>query len=97
MLWRRLRRRNVHGMKFRRQHPVGGFILDFFCEEANLAVELDGGGHAEAGQTGCDARRTEKLEELGIRVLRFWNMDVLLNADGVLQRILEAGLKRQSL
>jgi very-short-patch-repair endonuclease len=77
-------------MKFRRQHPIGGFILDFFCEEAGLAIELDGGGHAEAGQSGSDAQRTERLTQQGIRVLRFWNTDVLLNVDGVLRRILDA-------
>jgi very-short-patch-repair endonuclease len=64
--------------------------VDFFCEEARLVVELDGGGHAEPDQTGYDAQRTERLEQMGIRVLRFWNPDVLLNVDGVLQRILES-------
>jgi very-short-patch-repair endonuclease len=89
VLWQLLRRRNLNGLKFRRQHPLGGFIVDFFCEKARLVVELDGGGHAEAGQTGYDAQRTVRLERLGVRVLRFWNRDVLLNAEGVLERILE--------
>ena len=76
-------------MKFRRQHAVGSYILDFYCGDARLAIELDGGGHAEEGQAQYDARRTEELERLGIRVVRFWNTDVLLNIQGVLQRILE--------
>ncbi len=64
--------------------------MDFFCEEAGLAIELDGGGHAGEAQIVYDLRRTTRLEELGVRVLRFWNTDVLQNLDGVVARILEA-------
>jgi very-short-patch-repair endonuclease len=83
-------------LKFRRQHPVAGYVADFFCEDARLAVELDGGGHAEQSQADYDARRTERLERLGIRLLRFWNTDVLLNTEGVLQRILEVAKDREA-
>ena len=90
LLWRSLRRRNLMGVKFRRQHPVEGFIADFYCGEARLIVELDGGGHAEGEQVRRDDQRTRVLERAGIRVLRFWNTDVLQNLDGVMQVILGA-------
>ena len=75
-------------MKFRRQHPVGNYIVDFYCDEAKLAIELDGGQHASS--SGYDTTRTQELERLGIRVLRFWNNEVLGNLSGVLERIAEA-------
>ena len=78
------------GVKFRRQHPAEGYIADFYCLEARLVVELDGGGHAEESQERYDAERTVALERAGIRVLRFWNTDVLQNAEGVLEMILAA-------
>jgi very-short-patch-repair endonuclease len=87
-LWSRLRSRQIAGAKFRRQHPIGSYIVDFFCDEALLAIELDGGGHADAEQKEYDAARTEYLAGQGIRVLRFWNNEVLENTDGVLELIL---------
>ena len=63
--------------------------MDFFCEDAKLVVEVDGDSHAEAAQRDFDARRTRDLERLGVRVLRFWNSDVLENVQGVLQVIYE--------
>ena len=87
-LWSRLRDRQVHGVKFRRQHPIGPFIVDFCCFEKGLVVELDGGHHAE--RNAADKRRTGFLERHGYRVLRFWDNDVLDNFDGVLERISEA-------
>jgi len=87
-LWRRLRDRQLAGAKFRRQHPIGQYIVDFCCLEAKLVVELDGGQHAARRAT--DTERTAFLEAQGYRVLRFWNNDVLSNLDGVLQRIAEA-------
>ena len=86
-LWRHLRDSGL-GAKFRRQHPVGPFILDFCCHEARLAVELDGGGHIE--QAEYDAERTKALAVEGIRVIRFWNADVMKNIAGVLDRIRDA-------
>jgi very-short-patch-repair endonuclease len=84
-LWWRLRDRRLTGFKFRRQHPIGPFVVDFCCTEAKLVVELDGGQHAL--QRHCDAARTEFLDAQGYRVLRFWNNEILTNPDGVLQRV----------
>ena len=85
LLWSRLRRRQVHGLRFRRQHPIGPFIADFACPQAGLVIELDGGQHALAKDK--DAARTRWLEQSGYRVLRFWNNDVLTQIDAVLQVI----------
>jgi predicted helicase/very-short-patch-repair endonuclease len=90
VLWQLLRNRQLMGYKFRRQHPLAGYILDFYCHEAGLAVELDGGQHAEPGQAAYDAQRTRVLEAEGVRVLRFWNNDVLRNTEAVLQAIWDA-------
>ena len=87
LLWRLLRDRQLNGAKFRRQHPVGPFILDFYCDEFKLAIELDGGGHAEEKQKLYDEQRTMVLEGEGIRVLRFWNNDVLTKTEAVLEVI----------
>src|SRR4030095_13033966 len=86
-LWARLRARQICGVKCRRQYPIGRFIVDFCCFEKDLAVELDGGQHAE--QTEADQRRSDLLARHGYRVLRFWDNDVMENIDGVLQRVLE--------
>jgi very-short-patch-repair endonuclease len=72
-------------LKFRRQVPVFGFYADFYCESANLVVELDGGQHAS--QTEWDMNRTRTLQAAGIHVLRFWNNDVMENIEGVLAEI----------
>jgi very-short-patch-repair endonuclease len=77
LLWYFLRNRSFCGYKFRRQHPIGRYILDFYCHDERLAVELDGGGHALDEQYLYDAERTKELEGAGIRVLRFWNNQVL--------------------
>jgi very-short-patch-repair endonuclease len=77
-------------LKFRRQHPIDKFIVDFYCHEAKLAIELDGGGHTEAVQAKYDKERTESLEGEGIRVLRFWNTDVFKNLKGVIETIADA-------
>ena len=84
-LWRHLRNRQLEGLKFRRQVPLFGFYADFFCESANIVVELDGGQHAT--QTEWDGNRTKVLQEAGIHVLRFWNNEVLENIEGVLAEI----------
>ena len=85
-LWSRLRQHQL-GCKFRRQHPVGGYIADFACVEHRLIVEADGGQHADNPH---DIIRTKRLEALGWRVLRFWNNDILANPDGVVETILQA-------
>jgi very-short-patch-repair endonuclease len=87
-LWSRLRRRQIHGRRFRRQHPIGPFIADFACPEEKLVVELDGGQHVE--RKDHDAARTRWLADRGYRVLRFWNNDVLTQTDAVVQVIAAA-------
>jgi len=73
LLWAWLRDRRFTSYKFRRQHPVGPFYLDFFCAEAKLSIELDGGGHGHPAQRAHDAERTQFLATLGIKELRFSN------------------------
>ncbi len=86
-LWSRLRRKQLEGFRFRRQHPMGRYVVDFFCPDARLIVEVDGGQHAESAS---DVVRTRWLEAQGYRVIRFWNNDVLANTEGVLLSILDA-------
>ena len=86
-LWQRLRGKQLYGGKFRRQHPIFRFILDFFCYQHRLAIEIDGAGHADLEQQQYDQARTEWLEQRGIRVLRFTNQQVDTNIEGVLQEI----------
>ncbi|MFT3883567.1 MAG: endonuclease domain-containing protein [Gemmatales bacterium] len=78
--WQAVRNRQLDGCKFRFQHSLDPYVVDFVCLERSLIVELDGGQHSETS----DARRTADLEASGFRVLRFWNHDVLSNLDGVL-------------
>ncbi|MGL1833247.1 endonuclease domain-containing protein [Rhodocyclaceae bacterium SMB388] len=80
-LWQCLRARQL-GVKFRRQHPFHGYILDFVCLEHQLVIEVDGSQHLDA--TTHDAVRTEVLERAGFRVMRFWNDEVLTQTDAVL-------------
>jgi len=86
-LWSRLRRKQLEGFRFRRQHPIGPYVIDFFCPDAKLIVEVDGGQHAESAS---DVLRTRWLVAQGYRVIRFWNNDVLGNTEGVLLSILDA-------
>jgi adenine-specific DNA-methyltransferase len=85
-LWRHLRNRPLRGQKFRRQRPVGPYVVDFMCLESRLVVEVDGGQHSP----DTDRERTRYLERQGFRVLRFWNNEVLGEIEGVLARIVEA-------
>jgi very-short-patch-repair endonuclease len=87
LLWHILRTRRFCGFKFRRQYPVGDYILDFYCHSAKLAIELDGGGHNSEEQRQYDKERTKVVESAGIRVLRFWNNDVLSSLEVVVQEI----------
>jgi len=79
----------MSGLRFIRQYGVGPYILDFFCPEQRLAIEVDGGQHADAYGQEHDADRDKYLKELDIRVIRFWNSDVLQNLEGVGQKIRE--------
>ena len=88
ILWRHLRNRQLMDWKFRRQAPIGPYIVDFVCFEEKLVVEVDGGHHQS--QTDDDNVRTEWLESQGFRMLRFWNSEVLGNIDGVAASILDA-------
>ncbi len=85
-LWLHLKDRNLGGFKFRRQHPIPPYIVDFICLDRKLIVELDGGQHAE--QITRDAERTACLESKGFRVIRFWNDVALKQTDVVLEEIL---------
>ncbi len=86
-LWRALRRRQWHGLYFRRQYPVGPFILDFCCPAHKLVVELDGAVHDSVEQAARDAARTEQLQAHGYSVIRFRNEEVLYELPLVLTRI----------
>ncbi|MGQ0602176.1 MAG: endonuclease domain-containing protein [Anaerolineales bacterium] len=89
-LWEALRDRRLAGLKFRRLHPYGQFILDAFCVEYQLEVEVDGEVHDDPQVAAHDAERTKYLRERGVRVLRFGNDEVENGLDEVLQRIREA-------
>ena len=86
-LWRAIRRDQIGGLSFRRQHAVGPYILDFYCPAIRFAIEVDGGQHNFAEARKRDQERTKWLEKKGIRLIRFWNNDVMGNVDGVLEDI----------
>lgn len=88
-LWRDLQELNRQGMHFRREVPIGKYIVDFCWHAAKLVIEVDGGQHNEPSGQVRDAERTAQTEKRGYRVIRFWNNDVLANPDGVLQVILK--------
>ncbi|MBU0677489.1 MAG: endonuclease domain-containing protein [Verrucomicrobia bacterium] len=87
LLWKALRNRKVQGAKFRRQYPEGPYILDFYCLEKKLAVELDGSGHNRSSERVRDHLRDRYLQNEGIRVVRFWNTQIRDNLEGVLMVI----------
>ncbi len=87
VLWARVRNKQFFGLKFFRQFSVGPYILDFYCPEKQLAVELDGGQHNLPEGKEYDAERTAYLYSHGINVVRFWNNEVLCELDGVLERL----------
>ncbi len=89
-LWTHLRAHRFKGLGFRRQHPIAGHIVDFYCPRARLAIEIDGGQHGWRREQLKDRKRTTALQERGVTVIRFWNNDVVDNLEGVLFRIGEA-------
>lgn len=93
VLWRHLRGKRFSGYKFKRQKPVGAYIVDFVCMRCMLAIEADGGQHGDA--VAYDAARTAWLESQGFQVLRFWNNDVLQRTEAVLDSILSALERRR--
>jgi len=89
LMWRWLRDRRFSNYKFRRQHPVGTYLLDFFCEEASLNIELDGSQHGFPEQQRHDAAREKYLRSMGIKTLRFWNSRLRRDAQSVRDAIFE--------
>ncbi|SPD72926.1 conserved hypothetical protein [uncultured Desulfobacterium sp.] len=95
-LWSHLRARQCQGFKFRRQHPIGPFIVDFVCLEKRLIIELDGGHHALPAEALKDRQRDAWLEKEGYTVLHFWDNEVLMNLNGVLEVIRERLIRTPS-
>jgi len=93
-LWYHLRSRRFQRWKFRRQHILQGYIVDFVCLERKLVIELDGGQHTD--RKTYDNQRTRTLEKDGFKIIRFWNNDVLSNLEGVLETILKTPHPQQS-
>ena len=89
LMWSKLRARQVLGLKFRRQHPVGNYFADFACIEVGLIVELDGGQHGEEEAAEYDERRTAHLAAAGFQVLRFWNNEVLNETEAVMEKLFQ--------
>jgi len=87
ILWEALRNRQFMGLKFRRQHPITRFIVDFYCHKYKLIIELDGSIHELTEVKENDKIREEELRDLGLRILRFTNDDVTLNLQGTLKKI----------
>ncbi|MBF0309479.1 MAG: endonuclease domain-containing protein [Magnetococcales bacterium] len=85
LLWRLLRGRQIAEVKFRRQYPIPPYVLDFYCHELHLAIELDGGQHLERQQH--DLSREAFLKERGVRILRYWNNQLLQETEAVLEAI----------
>jgi very-short-patch-repair endonuclease len=84
-IWQELRSNRFEGYKFRRQHDIGNYVVDFVCLQQKLLIELDGGQHSD--QKEYDDERTKYLEGLGYKVLRFWNNEVMQNMEGVMMVI----------
>ncbi|GJL95731.1 MAG: endonuclease [Hyphococcus sp.] len=89
LFWRAVKVKRLNGFKFRRQHPLGSYVVDFICLEKKLIIELDGSQHAMEGQSIHDAARTQWLETIGFTVIRYWNDDIYNNLNGVLDEVLE--------
>ena len=87
LLWRHLRAKYFCSLKFRRQQPIGPYIVDFVCFEKKIIVELDGGQHALPEEVRKDGKRDQWFEAQGYKVLRFWDNEVLTNTQGVLEVI----------
>ena len=87
LLWLLLRNRQFCGLKFRRQHPMAPYVLDFYSDEERLGIELDGGQHNEPDQIQTDKERTAFLEGKGVKIIRFWNNEVLQETEAVLEHL----------
>jgi very-short-patch-repair endonuclease len=89
LLWQKLKRKQLEGVKFRSQYGVGQFVVDFYCTELKLAIEIDGDSHFQDGAQEYDWERQAVIESVGIRFLRFTNDEVYGNLEGVLERIIQ--------
>ncbi|MCD4696087.1 MAG: endonuclease domain-containing protein [Bacteroidales bacterium] len=87
ILWSALRRKQILGKRFRRQHPISTFIVDFYCHETKLIIEVDGSIHNVEEQKEYDLGRNEELEQLGLKIIRFTNEQVFQNLDQVTKEI----------
>ena len=88
-IWNLLRNRKFLNLKFKRQFPIGQYIVDFVCEEKKIVIEIDGGQHNELEEQIKDDIRTKFIETKGYKVYRFWNNDIKENIDGVYQKLIE--------
>ena len=88
-LWQILRSRRFEDLKFRRQCSIGNYIVDFICIEKKLIIEIDGGQHNDPEQRAYDEKRTAYLNQLGYKVLRFWNNEITLQFDAVMEQLFE--------
>jgi very-short-patch-repair endonuclease len=89
IMWSRLKQKQILGYKFRRQYSVGSYVIDLYCPELKLAIEIDGTSHFMERAEYYDRNRQESIEQLGIRFLRFTNTEVYKNLDGVLEVIVD--------
>jgi len=86
-IWQKLRKRQIEGLKFRRQHPINSFIADFYCHEANIVIEIDGGVHDDPEQKQKDNARQQIISDFGVKVLRFKNEEIFYDIESVVRRI----------
>lgn len=91
-LWRHLKSKQLEGLKFRRQQPIGNYIVDFVCFEKRIIIELDGGQHTNITEEKKDKIRDKWFKVQGFKVLRFWNNDVFKNMNGIFEVIIESCL-----
>lgn len=92
-LWEAIRLKKLDGFRFRNQHAIGAYVVDFYCHEAKLAIEVDGEYHEETNQKEYDTERTKLIEASGVKIIRFTNQEVLTNLETVLETI-KANLRR---
>lgn len=88
-LWQYLRKRSINNFKFRRQYPIGNYIVDFACLEKRLVIEIDGGQHNQSDNILYDQNRTQYIEKCDYKVIRFWNNEIENNIKGVYEEILK--------
>ena len=96
LMWQLLRAKRFMNLKFRRQHVIAPYIVDFYCHELGLVIELDGSQHGTDDAIEYDAERTKFLEALGLKVVRYWNHDVLNRTERVLEHLWNICLKMKS-